>query len=227
LTQFALGGDEYGRDLLSRIIYGARVSLFIGFSSTFLGVGIGTIVGIISGYLVGRTDLIVQRIIDTMQAFPGLILAMILVVTFRPSLSSVMLAVAVPSIPIATRVSRSVTLQVKQLEYVIAARAIGASHLRIIFYHILPQTIAPFMVVCSVRIGQSIITEATLGFLGLGVPPPTATWGQMLSDATKAFYLAPWVAIFPGIALSCTVFSVNFLGDALRDILDPRLRGSD
>jgi peptide/nickel transport system permease protein len=225
LTDFVLGGDQFGRDLLSRIIYGARISLLVGFASTIIGGVIGAALGVASGYLGGKIDLVVQRLIDTLQAFPGLILAMALVIAFRPSTLSVIVAIAVPTIPLGTRVIRSVTLQVKQLDYVTGAQAVGASGFRIMSQHILPQVIAPLIVICSVRVGQAIVTEATLGFIGLGIPPPTATWGQMLSQATKAFFLAPWISIFPGLALSITVFSLNLLGDALRDALDPKLRG--
>ena len=224
-TPFLLGGDQFGRDVVSRIIYGARVSLFVGIGATVLGCFIGAVLGLGSGYFQGTFDLVVQRVIDAMQAFPGLILAMVLVVALGPSLSSVTFAVAVPTIPLATRVVRAATLQTSQLDFVNAARAIGAPNRQIIVRHIFPQTVAPLIIVASSRLGQAIVTEATLGFIGLGVPPPTATWGQMLSSATTAFFLAPWIAIFPGIALSLTVFSVNLLGDSLRDTLDPRSRG--
>jgi peptide/nickel transport system permease protein len=223
-TPFMLGGDQFGRDVLSRIIFGARVSLFVGIGATAVGCTIGAVLGLASGYFQGSVDMVVQRVIDTMQAFPGLILAMVLVIALGPSLLSVTLAVAVPAIPLATRVVRSATLQATHLDFVSAARAIGASDPRIIARHVLPQTIAPLIIVASSRLGQAIVTEATLGFIGLGVPPPTATWGQMLSSATTAFFLAPWLAIVPGVALSITVFSVNLLGDSLRDTLDPRIR---
>jgi peptide/nickel transport system permease protein len=225
-TQFVLGGDEFGRDILSRIMVGARVSLIVGFSATALAGVSGLILGIFSGYFGGKVDLLVQRLIDTLQAFPGLVLAMVFVVALGPSPLSVVIAVAVPSVPLSTRVTRSVALQVTQLDYVTAAEAVGAGVARIMWRHILPQTIAPFIVIFSIGVGQAIVTEATLGFIGLGVPPPTATWGGMLSQASKAFFLAPWVAIFPGLALSITVFAVNLFGDAMRDTLDPRLRGT-
>ena len=223
---FVLGGDEFGRDILSRIMVGTRISLMVGFSATALAGISGLILGIFSGYLGGKVDLLVQRLVDILQAFPGLVLAMVFVVALGPSLTSVVIAVAVPSVPLSTRIARSVALQVTQLDYVTAAEAIGSGGARIMWRHILPQTIAPFIVIFSIGVGQAIITEATLGFIGLGVPPPTATWGAMLSQASKAFFLAPWVAIFPGLALGITVFAVNLLGDAMRDTLDPRLRGA-
>ena len=226
LSGFVLGGDEFGRDILSRIMVGARISLMVGFSATALAGISGLILGIFSGYLGGKVDLLVQRLVDILQAFPGLVLAMVFVVALGPSLTSVVIAVAVPSVPLSTRVARSVALQVAQLDYVTAAKAIGSGGVRIMWRHILPQTIAPFIVIFSIGVGQAIVTEATLGFIGLGVPPPTATWGAMLSQASKAFFLAPWVAIFPGLALGITVFAVNLLGDAMRDTLDPRLRGA-
>lgn len=225
MTDFLLGGDQYGRDLLSRIIFGGRVSLFVGFASTLIGSSIGAVLGITGGYFGGRMDLVVQRMVDTLQALPPLVLAMVLVVAFNPSITSVIFAIGMATVPLSTRVIRSVALQVKELDYVTAARSMGACHARIMLAHILPQTIAPFIVICTTRIGQAIVIEATLGFLGLGVPPPTATWGQMLADSSKSFFLAPWLSIFPGLALSLAVFSVNLLGDALRDTLDPRLRG--
>lgn len=225
LSRFLLGGDEFGRDLLSRLIIGAQVSLAVGFGATALGTGLGAILGLLSGYFGGKIDLAVQRVVDTLQAFPPLVLAMVLVVAFRPSVLSVILAVGITTIPMGARVIRSVTLQVKVLDYVTAATLLGASTWRVVFRHILPQTIAALIVIISVRVGQAIVTEATLGFIGLGVPPPTATWGQMLSQSMKAFFLAPWIAIFPGLVLSITVFALNLLGDALRDVLDPRLRG--
>lgn len=224
LTEYALGGDQFGRDVLSRIIFGARVSLLVGLLSTLIGGGIGAVLGLASGYFGGSVDMIMQRVVDTVQSIPSLILAMVFVVAFSPSIGSVIFAIALPTIPLSTRIIRSVTLQIRALDYVTAARAVGASHLRIMRLHIFPQTIAPLTIVLSSRVGQAIITEATLGFIGLGVPPPTATWGQMLADATKAFFIAPWISIFPGLALSLAVFSVNLLGDAIRDTLDPRLR---
>lgn len=223
LSEFFLGGDEFGRDVLSRIIYGARVSLYVGFMSTLVGSGIGFVLGAVTGYFGGTVDLIGQRLIDTIQAFPGLILAMVLILALGPSLNAVVIAVAVPTIPVASRVTRSVTMQIRELDYVTAARSIGAEPIHLIRRHILPQLIAPLLIVWSSRVGAAIVTEATLSFIGLGVAPPTATWGQMLSQATKAFYMAPWLSIFPGIALSVTVFAVNLLGDSLRDTLDPRL----
>lgn len=224
LSEYLLGGDKFGRDILSRIISGARISLLVGFAATAFGTCAGSVVGMTSGYFEGKFDLIIQRLVDTLEAFPPLILAMILVVALGPSLPSVIVAVGATSIPLASRVIRSVTLQVKTLDYITSVRAAGAQTARILIWHVLPQTLAPMIIVASVRVGHAIITEATLGFLGLGVPPPTATWGQMLAQSMEALYVAPWVAIFPGVVLCLTVFAVNVAGDAVRDEIDPSFR---
>lgn len=224
--EFLLGTDQFGRDTLSRILYGARISLFIGFAATAVGASLGAAIGIVSGYFGGIIDLIAQRIVDTLQAFPPLVLAITLVVALGPSQTSVVLAVGATTIPLASRVVRSVALQVRSLEYITSSRAAGAPTSRILFRHVLPQAVAPIIVVFSVRVGHAIVTEATLGFLGLGVPPPAPTWGQMLSQSMSALYISPWTSIFPGVALCLTVFVLNIFGDVLRDEFDPSLRGS-
>ncbi|MBI4308526.1 MAG: ABC transporter permease [Chloroflexi bacterium] len=224
---FLLGTDKLGRDLLSRILYGARVALIVGFGSVFFGVTAGTVVGILSGYLKGRFDLTVQRCVDAAMALPTLVLALIMAAVLGPSTLNVAIAVGLVMIPHAVRVLRSSALGVSNETYVEAARATGCTLWRILFRHIAPQCIAPYIVLATVQIGWAIVTEASLSFLGLGTPPDVPSWGGTLSIASREFLeRAPWVAIFPGVAITLTVFGFNLLGDSLRDVLDPRLRGS-
>ncbi len=221
-----LGADHMGRDVLSRIIFGARISLFVGLASVLMGDSIGLIWGIVSGYLGGRVDLISQRVLDSLQAFPGLILAMLLLVGLGAGLPTVVIAIAVTRIPISTRVIRAVTLSVKEFAFVEAARGLGASWPRILLRHVAPQCVAPFLVVTTANIGVAITTEAALSFLGVGVPPPTPTWGNMLGGIlAEAFRPRWWLVVFPGLALTLTVVTANLFGDAIRDYLDPKLRG--
>lgn len=219
------GTDNIGRDLLSRLIEGARISLFVSICATVLGIGIGLLVGLVSGYAGGWVDAVMQRCVDVMQAFPGLILALALVAMLGASLRNVLIAVAIGGIPTASRVVRSVVLSVKQEDFVIAARLLGASTPRIVLRHVLPNTMAPIIILASVGFGTAIIAEGSLSFLGLGIPPPTPSWGSMLSGPSRRFMtVAPWMAIFPGLAISLVIFGINVFGDALRDVLDPRLR---
>lgn len=222
-----LGTDQLGRDVLSRIILGARISLTVGLAAVVLGVSIGTLAGLAAGYWGGRVDLVLQRIVDTLMAFPGLILNLFIMAVLGAGLINVVIALAIGMAPNASRIVRGATVSVKQEVYIEAARALGASHKRIIFRYILPNVAAPIIVISTIGLGAAIIAEASLSFLGLGVPPPTPTWGQMIGGSSRLFIeRAPWLALFPGIAISLTVMSINLFGDALRDILDPRLRQS-
>ncbi|MBI2908662.1 MAG: ABC transporter permease [Chloroflexi bacterium] len=224
-AEFLLGTDNVGRDLLSRLIWGSRVSLYVGAFSVLIGSSIGAMLGVTSAYF-GRTfDTVVQRVIDSIMAFPALVLAIAIVAMMGASTNNVMAALSVVLIPQGTRVIRSTALSAKENQYIEAARAIGCSDLRIILRHLLPQCVAPFIVLATASVGWAIVIEASLNFLGVGTPPPTPTWGGMLSGAARRYAeSAPWMAIFPGIAISFAVFGFNMLGDALRDVLDPRLR---
>ncbi|MCX6022060.1 MAG: ABC transporter permease [Chloroflexi bacterium] len=220
-----LGADAVGRDVLSRIIWGARTSLLVGVASVALAVVFGSLLGLLSGYRGGAFDLIAQRVIDTLQAFPSLVLALALMATLGPSLLNLIIAIVVTLIPLKARIIRGQVLALREQQYVEAARALGAGSARMLWRHILPGVLPTIIVIASIDLGQVIIIEASLSFLGLGATPPTPSWGQMLSgSAARYFRDAPLLAIFLGLAISLTVLSINFLGDALRDVLDPRLR---
>jgi peptide/nickel transport system permease protein len=224
--EFLLGGDQLGRDVLSRLIYGARISLRVGVFSVLIGITAGTLLGIASAYVGGKIDLVIQRLVDALMAFPPIILALGLMAARGASENNVIIALVAILLPGATRLVRSQTLSIKELDYTLAARAIGAGPGRIMIRHILPNVMANFIVLSTISLGFAIIIEASLSFLGVGISPDIPTWGGMLTlGASKYVNIVPWLAIFPGIAIAVVVFSVNLLGDALRDVLDPKLRG--
>ena len=221
------GSDQIGRDTLSRVIHGSRTSLTVAMSAVLLGTTLGCLWGLASGYLGGRFDIVSQRIIEFLQAFPDLILAMAIAMALGSGTVTVIIAIAITRIPFGGRVIRSVVLSLKEMSFVEAARSVGASRARIMLRHILPQCIAPFLILATTHLGVAIIIEASLGFLGVGIPPPAPTWGNMLADALNAGIVPPWwLVLFPGVAITITVLAFNLLGDGIRDLLDPRLRGS-
>ena len=226
--RYWLGSDSLGRDTLSRIIYGARVSIYVSLVSVSIGVTLGSLIGIISAYFGGAVDLIVQRVVDALMAFPAIILALAIVAVAGASLHNVVLALIIILIPGAARIVRSQALAVKEMDYILAGRAVGSSNRRLIFRHIVPNCMAPYIVFATANLGFAIVTEAALSFLGAGTPLDTPTWGGMLAFAGQKYVeVSPWLIVFPSVAISIAVFGFNMLGDALRDVLDPRLRGTD
>jgi peptide/nickel transport system permease protein len=223
--QHTLGADFMGRDVFSRIVYGARISLAVAIGATALGCLAGVTIGLLSGFFGGWVDLIVQRLIDIMQALPLLVMALIMAASLGPSLTNTIIAIAIPLVPNVARVIRSNTLALREMPFVEAARAVGMSEARIAVQHVLPNTLAPLIVLATAQFGSAILVESALAFLGLGVPEPHPSWGRMLSESAAEYVrTAPWLVIFPGIAISLVVFGTNLLGDAIRDILDPRQR---
>jgi peptide/nickel transport system permease protein len=225
--EFLLGTDNVSRDIASRIVYGARVTVTVSFATVALGNLLAAAVGITSGYFRGRYDIAVQRVVDAWQAFPYLVIILSLLAVLGPGMLNVILSLSILVAAAASRVIRSATLSVVENQYIESARALGAGHLRIMLRHILPNVTATIVVITSIGLGGIILAESALSFLGYGVPPPHPSWGSMLSGSGRTYmYLAPWMAVWPGVAISLVVFAFNMLGDALRDVFDPRLRGS-
>lgn len=225
-ADFPLGTDKFGRDQLSRVLRGATISLQIGVFTVALGVGCGLLVGLVSGYFGGRTDFALQRLVDSFQSLPNIIFALAIVTALGRSLTNVVIALAVASWPRTARVIRSSVLSLKQLSYVDAARAVGCSPVRMLWRHILPNVVPIAIILATAELGGAILAEASLSFLGVGIRPPTPSWGSMINEASGVIQRYPYLTIFPGVAISLVVFAFNFLGDALRDYLDPRLRGA-
>ncbi len=220
-----LGTDSFGRDVLSRLIYGSRTALKIGFGAAFVGASLGAVLGVTSAYFGGKIDLLLERLMDILISFPLLILAVAVVTALGNNDTNVIIAITIPIIPRVARVIRSSALSIRQMPFVEAARGLGASHARLVVRHMLPNVMAPYLILVTAFLGQAMLSEASLSFLGLGVAEPTPSWGLMLRGASVQFVeRAPWLAIAPGVALSMAVFAFNLLGDSLRDALDPRLR---
>ncbi len=224
-ANFWFGTDAFGRDILTRIIFGARTALFVGFTAAFVGATSGLVLGVASAYFGGRFDIIVQRLVDIVMAFPLIVLALAVVATLGAGTVNVIIAITIPFIPQCARVVRSSALAIREIPYVDAARALGFGHFRIIMRHMAPNVMAPYLIMLTTFVGQAILLEASLSYLGMGVQEPTPAWGLMLQGGAEEFAeSAPWVPIFPGLAITLAVFGFNLFGDALRDVLDPRLR---